>query len=59
MLKYLQVISTLMESGLSPTEESKEHLNIVAEYLEKHFNQQNGVLGFGISDNPHDYITEG
>lgn len=48
-----------MESGLSPTEESKEHLNIVAEYLEKHFNQQNGVLGFGISDNPHDYITEG
>ncbi|ODM14970.1 hypothetical protein SI65_09722 [Aspergillus cristatus] len=40
------VISTLMESGLSPTEENKKYLNIVAEYLEKHFNQQNGVMGF-------------
>ncbi|PLN83655.1 Ent-kaurene synthase, partial [Aspergillus taichungensis] len=40
------VISTLMESGLSPTEENKHHLNTVAEYLEKHFHQQNGVLGF-------------
>lgn len=50
-----QVISTLVESGLSPTEENKEHLNIVAEYLEKHFHQQNGVLGFGIPQTiPHD-----
>jgi hypothetical protein len=43
------VVSTLMESGLAIDEGNSKHLEIIAQYLEQHFNNQDGIIGFGMN----------
>ena len=52
-LKGLQVLSTLLDAGFSPTSLGNSQVTSIAEMLEHEWNAGNGLLGFGESGLSH------
>lgn len=54
----LQILSTLLESGFTAEILGKTNLDRVTIYLEKHLQDQEGLLGFGQSQTNHTVDAE-